>query len=79
MTHVEHATLHDPYGGSQTGVPGDAFMAGKAAMGYNGYFAVAQLNDLGTIRYDVGQPLLQRRHNPSGLRQRQLATTGSDP
>src|SRR3972149_1299962 len=40
----DHAALYDPYGGSQTGVPGDPFLAGAAAMGSNGWFAVGQLN-----------------------------------
>jgi multiple sugar transport system substrate-binding protein len=54
---TDHAALYDPYGGSQTGVPGDPFIAGKAAMGYNGFFAVGQINDTGGIQYDIAQPL----------------------
>jgi multiple sugar transport system substrate-binding protein len=63
----DHAALYDPYGGSQTGVPGDPFIAGRAAMGYNGFFAVGQLNDTGAINYDVVQPLVGtdgQRHTP---------------
>ncbi len=63
----DHAALFDPYGGSQTGVPGDPFIAGKAAMGSNGTFAIGQLNDAGTIAYDVIPPLIGtdgRRHTP---------------
>ena len=68
----DHAALYDPYGGSQTGVPGDPFLAGAAAMGSNGYFAVGQLNSAGTIEYDIVPPLIGvdgERHTP-------LSTTG---
>ena len=58
LVNEDHAALYDPYGGSQTGVPGDPFIAGKAAMGYNGFFAVGQLNEAGGIDYDVVQPLI---------------------
>jgi multiple sugar transport system substrate-binding protein len=63
----EKAALYDPYGGSQTGVPGDPFIAGKAAMGFNGFFAVGQLNDAGNIQYDIVQPFLgedNQRYTP---------------
>jgi multiple sugar transport system substrate-binding protein len=63
----DHAGLADPYGGSQTGVPGDPFQSGKAAMGSNGSFAIGQLNAAGTIDYDVVQPFLGtdgKRHTP---------------
>lgn len=63
FTAKDHATLYDPYGGSQTGVPGDPFLAGKAAIGYNGFFAVAQLNNTGGINYDITQPFLGRDGN----------------
>lgn len=56
LTNSEHAALYDPYGGSQTGVPGDPFISGKAAMGFNGFFAVGQLNDAGNINYGIVQP-----------------------
>jgi multiple sugar transport system substrate-binding protein len=72
FTSQDHATLYDPYGGSQTGVPGDPFIAGKAAMGYNGFFAVGQLNDAGNINYDVVQPLLGR----DGQRYTPLSSNG---
>lgn len=58
LVHDDQAALHDPYGGSQTGIPGDPFIAGRAAMGYNGFFAVGQLNEAGSIDYDIVQPLL---------------------
>ena len=72
LTHDLHATLYDPYGGSQTGVPGDPFIAGAAAMGYNGFFAVGQLNTSGDIRYGVIQPLL----GSNGNRYTPLSTNG---
>ncbi|MEZ4646070.1 MAG: sugar ABC transporter substrate-binding protein [Chloroflexota bacterium] len=72
LTNQDHATLYDPYGGSQTGVPGDPFISGKAAMGYNGFFAVGQLNDAGNINYDVIQPLL----GSDGNRYTPLSTNG---
>ena len=58
LVHDDHAALYDPYGGSQTGVPGDPFISGKAAMGSNGTFAIGQLNAAGTIDYDIVPPLL---------------------
>jgi multiple sugar transport system substrate-binding protein len=69
---VDHATLYDPYGGSQTGIPGDPFLAGKAAMGYHGFFAVGQLNSSGAIDYDIAQPLL----GADGKRYTPLSTNG---
>ena len=63
----DHAALYDPYGGSQTGVPGDPFLAGAAAMGSNGFFAIGQLNAAGTIAYDIVPPLVGvdgERHTP---------------
>lgn len=60
LVHKDHAALHDPYSGAQTGVPGDPFIAGKAAMGFNGYFAVAQLAEQSAIDYDIVQPFTGR-------------------
>ncbi|MCG8352070.1 MAG: extracellular solute-binding protein [Chloroflexales bacterium] len=60
MVQQDHSALFDPYGGSQTGVPGDPFIAGKAAMGFNGFFAVGQLNQQTTIDYDIVQPFQGR-------------------
>jgi multiple sugar transport system substrate-binding protein len=68
----DHAALYDPYGGSQTGVPGDPFLAGAAAMGSNGWFAIGQLNAAGTIEYDVVPPLL----GVDGERHAPLSTNG---
>jgi multiple sugar transport system substrate-binding protein len=72
FTHEDNATLYDPYGGSQTGVPGDPFIAGKAAMGFNGYFAIGQLNDATTFDYDIVQPFLGQ----GGQRYTPLSTNG---
>lgn len=72
LTNKDHATLYDPYGGSQTGVPGDPFIAGKAAMGYNGFFAVGQLNSMGTLPYDIIQPLV----GADGKRYTPISTNG---
>ena len=68
----DHAALYDPFGGSQTGIPGDPFISGQAAMGYNGFFAVGQLNDMGSLDYDVAQPLLAI----DGQRYSSLSTNG---
>ncbi|HEX5589539.1 MAG TPA: extracellular solute-binding protein [Candidatus Limnocylindrales bacterium] len=68
----DHAALWDPYGGSQTGVPGDPFLAGAAAMGSNGAFALGQLDAAGTIDYGVLPPLVGR----DGSRHTALSTAG---
>ena len=68
----DHAALYDPYGGSQTGVPGDPFLSGKAAMGSNGSFAIGQLNAAGNIDYDIVPPLL----GVDGKRYTPLSTNG---
>ena len=72
LVNKEHAALYDPYGGSQTGIPGDPFIAGKAAMGYNGFFAVGQLNEAGSFEYDIVQPLV----GIDGQRYTPLSTNG---
>ena len=66
------AAPYDPYGGSQTGVPGDPFISGRAAMGSNGSFAIGQLNAAGTIDYDVIPPLV----GADGERHTALSTNG---
>ena len=68
----DHAALYDPYGGSQTGVPGDPFLAGTAAMGSNGAFAIGQLNAAGTVEYDIVPPLI----GTDGQRYTPLSTNG---
>jgi multiple sugar transport system substrate-binding protein len=78
----DHAALYDPYGGSQTGVPGDPFLAGAAAMGSNGWFAVGQLNAAGTIAYDVVPPLIGvdgRRHTPLSTNGYVIAASSDHP
>ena len=72
LVQVDRAGLYDPYGGGQTGVPGDPFLAGAAAMGYNGFFAVGQLNAIGDLAYDVVQPL----RGEDGERRTPLSTNG---
>jgi multiple sugar transport system substrate-binding protein len=72
LVNQDHAALYDPYGGSQTGVPGDPFLSGKAAMGYNGFFAVGQLNQAGNIAYDIVQPFVGQ----DGKRYTPLSTNG---
>ena len=82
LVQVDHAGLHDPYSGGQTGVPGDPFLAGAAAMGYNGFFAVGQLNDLGAVDYDVAQPLLGvdgQRRTPLSTNAYAIAATSPHP
>jgi len=82
LVQVDHAGLYDPYFGSQTGTPGDPFIAGAAAMGYNGFFAVGQLNALGGIDYDVAQPLLGEdgeRHTPLSVNGYAVAATSEHP
>lgn len=68
----DFAAPYDPYGGSQTGVPGDPFLTAKAAMGFNGFFAVGQLNSAGGIEYDIAQPFL----GVDGQRYTPLSTSG---
>lgn len=68
----DHAALYDPYGGSQTGVPGDPFLAGRAMMGSNGAFAIGQLNAAETVEYDIIPPLL----GADGTRYTPLSTNG---
>lgn len=68
----DHAALYDPYGGSQTGVEGDPFLAGKAAMGSNGSFTIGQLNAAGSVDYDVIPPLVA----VDGNRYTPLSTNG---
>jgi multiple sugar transport system substrate-binding protein len=68
----DHAALYDPYGGSQTGVEGDPFLSGKAAMGSNGAFAIGQLNAADSIDYDIIPPLV----GVDGKRYTPLSTNG---
>jgi multiple sugar transport system substrate-binding protein len=82
FTHDDYATLYDPYGGSQTGIPGDPFIAGKAAMGFNGYFAIGQLNEAGNINYDIVQPFLgsdSQRYTPLSTNGYVIAANSEHP
>ena len=72
LVNQDHAALYDPYGGSQTGVAGDPFVAGKVAMASTGFFTVGQLNDTTTINYDIVQPFLGQ----DGTRHTPLSTNG---
>jgi multiple sugar transport system substrate-binding protein len=72
LSSVDHAAPYDPYSGNQTGVPGDPFTAGLAAMGFNGYFLVGQLNATGDIEYDVRQPPT----GPADIKAAALSTNG---
>jgi multiple sugar transport system substrate-binding protein len=78
----DHAALYDPYGGSQTGVPGDPFLVGRAAMGSNGAFAIGQLNAAGTVDYDIVPPLLGSdgsRHTPLSTNGYVVSASGEHP
>ncbi|MGH9172953.1 MAG: extracellular solute-binding protein [Vicinamibacterales bacterium] len=72
LSRDDYAAPYDPYSGNQTGVPGDPFSAGLAAMGYNGFFLVGQLNATGTMEYDIVQPPT----GPDGSRHTTLSTNG---
>lgn len=56
MAHEDHSAPYDVYSGGQTGVPGDPFVAGRAAMGFNNIAFTAQLNEQSEISYDIVQP-----------------------
>lgn len=72
LVNKDHVAPYDPYSGAQTGVPGDPFIAGKAAMGFNGFFAIGQLAQQTAIDYDVAQPFKGR----DGKRHSVLSTQG---
>jgi multiple sugar transport system substrate-binding protein len=55
---ADHAAPYDAYSGAQTGIPGDPFVNGFAAMGFNGTFAIGQLNSSGMINYGITEPFL---------------------
>lgn len=58
MAQVDHTAPYDVYTGGQTGVPGDPFVAGVAAMGFNNIAFAPQLNNQTEIQYDVVQPFV---------------------
>jgi multiple sugar transport system substrate-binding protein len=72
MSINEGTALADTFRGSQTGAGGDPFIAGKAAMGMNGWFAIGQLNSQGGVNYDVVQPF----KGPGGERGSGVSVTG---
>jgi multiple sugar transport system substrate-binding protein len=72
MSVNEGTALADTFRGSQTGAGGDPFIAGQAAMGMNGWFAIGQLNSQGTINYDVVQPF----KGPGGTRGSGVSVSG---
>jgi len=56
MAQVDYSAPYDVYSGGQTGVPGDPFVAGKAAMGFNNTAFAAAINEQSQIEYDIVQP-----------------------
>jgi multiple sugar transport system substrate-binding protein len=58
MAQVDYSAPYDVYSGGQTGVPGDPFVAGKAAMGFNNIAFAAAINEQSQIDYDVLQPFV---------------------
>lgn len=63
---------YDPYTGNQTGVPGEGFQAGIAAIGINGFFLVGVLNATGELNYDIAEfPT-----GPAGVKASPLSTNG---
>jgi multiple sugar transport system substrate-binding protein len=58
MAQEEHSAPYDVYTGAQTGVPGDPFIAGKAAMGFNNIAFAPGVNEQSEIEYDVVQPFV---------------------
>jgi multiple sugar transport system substrate-binding protein len=72
MVQKDRSALHDPYGGSQTGVPGDPLIASKAAMGFGGFFTVAQISQQTKLEYDIVQPF----KGSDGKRYTNISTQG---
>ncbi|MFW6074125.1 MAG: ABC transporter substrate-binding protein [Chloroflexota bacterium] len=66
------AAPSDPYTGNQTGVPGEGFQAGIAAMGINGFFLVGVLNETREIDYDI----VEFPTGPAGVKASPLSTNG---
>lgn len=56
MAQVDYSAPYDVYSGGQTGVPGDPFVAGKAAMGFNNIAFAPTINEQSDIEYDIVQP-----------------------
>ena len=53
-----NSALYDPFSGAQTGVPGDPFIAEKAALGFGGYFIIGVINANENFEFGVRQPPL---------------------
>ena len=68
---VDHAAVADPFNGANTGVPGDAFVNGFAAMGGAGYYVIGQIRAVGGFQFGVAQ----LPEGPAG-RATNLSTTG---
>jgi multiple sugar transport system substrate-binding protein len=68
----DHSAPYDTYSGGQTGIQGDPFINGQAAMGFNNSAAIGQLNSQSTIQYDVVQPF----KGADGKRHSALSTQG---
>ncbi|CAN5623669.1 hypothetical protein BH23CHL2_BH23CHL2_06280 [soil metagenome] len=66
------AAPYDPYTGNQTGIPGEGFQAGIAAIGINGFFLVGVLNSTGELNYDV----VEFPTGPAGVKASPLSTNG---
>jgi len=69
---VNHAAPADVFGGSSTGVPGDPFVNGFAAMGTSGYFLIGQIAATGA--FDFG--IVERPQGPTGIRATPMSTNG---
>jgi multiple sugar transport system substrate-binding protein len=78
---TNHASLGDTYSGAQTGVPGDPFVSGFTAMGYNGYWNIGVLNSMGAFKYGIVQPPLGPVGRGTGLSARAygIATNSEYP
>jgi len=66
------AAPYDPYTGNQTGVPGEGFQAGIAAIGINGFFLVGVLNATGELNYEV----VEFPTGPAGVKAAPISTNG---
>jgi ABC-type glycerol-3-phosphate transport system substrate-binding protein len=66
------AAPYDPYTGNQTGVPGEGFQAGIAAIGINGFFLVGVLNATNELAYEV----VEFPTGPAGVKAAPLSTNG---
>lgn len=82
MAQVDYSAPYDVYSGGQTGVPGDPFVAGKAAMGFNNIAFAAAINEQSTIEYDVLQPFVGvdgNRYGPISTQGWVMSATSANP